>query len=62
MTEIKMTKTIQERKCLIYKPENGYSEKITVNVHVDSKITEETNSYIINRDIEEDPSPKRGQS
>lgn len=36
MTKIKITKTIQERKCLIYKPENGYSEKITVNVHVDS--------------------------
>lgn len=43
-------------------PETGYSGNLkieSVNPHEDTKITEETNSYRINRDFEKDPSQKR---
>lgn len=53
-----ITKTIQERRCLKYKPENGYSGKKLQDILL---IMEETNSYIINSDFEEDPTPQRRQ-
>lgn len=53
-----ITKTIQERRCLKYKPENGYSGKKLQDILL---IMEETNSYIINSDFEDDPTPQRRQ-